>query len=124
LEPSVQHSVPLEKRVLIFQVIRELLRNVAKHARVDSAQLNVTQSDEELTVEVIDNGAGFDWQYDLFADSSRGFGLFSVADRVGSANGRFTVDTAPGKGCRVTVIFPIPARLAPPLPSRDFERRA
>jgi signal transduction histidine kinase len=119
-----EHVLSLDKRVLIFQVIRELLRNVARHARVDSAQLSVADSPEELTVEVIDNGVGFDWQYDLFADSARGFGLFSVADRVRSASGRLTVDTAPGKGCRVTVHFPLTAEVETPLASREFERRA
>jgi signal transduction histidine kinase len=119
-----EQILALNTRVLIFQVIRELLRNVAAHARVDSAQVNVTQSADELTIEVIDNGTGFDWQYDLFTDPARGFGLFSVADRVRSANGRFTVDTAPGKGCHVTVHFPLTASLAPPLPSRNIERRA
>src|SRR6266702_3855885 len=67
-------------RVVIFQVIRELPRNVAAHARVESAQVNVTQSANELKIEVIDHGTGFDWQYDLFTDPPRGFGLFSVSD--------------------------------------------
>jgi len=119
-----EHSLALNTRVLIFQVIRELLRNVAMHARVDSAQVNVTQFADDLTVEVIDSGIGFDWQYDLFTDPARGFGLFSVADRVRSANGRLTVDTAPGKGCRVTVHFPLTAEAAPPLAGRNIERRA
>jgi signal transduction histidine kinase len=119
-----EQILALNMRVLIFQVIRELLRNVAAHARVDSAQVNVAQSADELTIEVIDNGVGFDWQYDLFTDPARGFGLFSVADRVRTADGRFTVDTAPGKGCRVTVHLPLTASLAPPLPSRGIERSA
>jgi signal transduction histidine kinase len=107
-----EHVLDLSTRVLIFQVIRELLRNVAAHAQVDSAQVNVTQSAHELRVDVIDDGTGFDWQYDLFTDAARGFGLFSVTDRVRSAKGRITVDTAPGKGCHVTVHFPLTARLA------------
>jgi signal transduction histidine kinase len=109
-----EQVLALDTRVLIFQVIRELLGNVVAHARVDSAQVNVTQSANELTVEVIDRGTGFDWQYDLFTDPPRGFGLFSVSDRVRSANGRFTVDTAPGKGCRITVYFPLNASITPP----------
>jgi signal transduction histidine kinase len=111
-----EQVLALNTRVLIFQVIRELLRNVAAHAGVDSAQVNVTQSVDELTIEVIDDGTGFDWQYDLFTDPARGFGLFSVADRVRSANGRLAVDTAPGKGCRVTVHFPLAASLVFQLP--------
>lgn len=119
-----EQTLTLNTRVLIFQMIRELLRNVAAHARVDSAQVHVTQSADELKIEVIDEGVGFDWQYDLFTDPARGFGLFSVADRVHSANGRLAVDTAPGKGCHVTVHFPVAASLASPRPSRHIERRA
>jgi signal transduction histidine kinase len=115
-----EQILPLDTRVLIFQVIRELLRNVAAHARVESAQVNVTQSANELKIEVIDRGTGFDWQYDLFTDPPRGFGLFSVSDRVRSASGRIAVDTAPGKGCRVTVYFPLTASLA----SSNVERSA
>jgi signal transduction histidine kinase len=35
-----------------------------------------------------------------------GFGLWSVADRVRALAGELTVDTAPGRGCRVSVVFP------------------
>jgi signal transduction histidine kinase len=119
-----EQMLALETRVLIFQVIRELLRNVAAHARVDSAEVNVTQHVNELTIEVIDHGRGFDWQYDLFTDPPRGFGLFSVSDRVRTANGRLTVDTAPGKGCRVTVYFPLAASMEPLLSRRSIERSA
>ena len=100
-------ALDLELRILAFQIIRELLQNVAKHAKVDSARVIVSHSGAELLVEVIDSGAGFEWQYDLFLDQSRGFGLFSIADRVRSTRGQFSVDTAPGKGCRVTITFPL-----------------
>jgi signal transduction histidine kinase len=73
--------------------------------------VNVNQRGAELLVEVIDRGAGFDWQYDLFLDQSRGFGLFSIADRVRSTRGQFSVDTAPGKGCRVSITFPLAEQL-------------
>ncbi len=104
-------ALDLELRILAFQIIRELLHNVAKHAKVDSAHVNVSQRGAELLVEVIDRGAGFDWQYDLFLDQSRGFGLFSIADRVRSTRGQFSVDTAPGKGCRVSITFPLAEQL-------------
>lgn len=100
-------AIDLELRVLVYQVIRELLRNVAKHAHVESAQVVVEQTKSELRVEVADHGRGFEWQYDLFLDQSRGFGLFSICDRVNSARGQFSVDTAPGKGCRVSISFPL-----------------
>jgi sensor histidine kinase regulating citrate/malate metabolism len=50
----------------------------------------------------------------LFEPRAHGFGLWSVADRVRDAAGEMTVDTGPGRGCRVTVVFPLgkPARTA------------
>jgi signal transduction histidine kinase len=96
----------LELRVLVFKLIRELLRNVVKHSGVQSAAVTVTQTPTELCVVVEDRGVGFEWQLSLFEPRSEGFGLWSVADRVRAAAGEMTVDTAPGRGCRVSVVFP------------------
>jgi signal transduction histidine kinase len=96
----------LEIRVLVFKLIRELLRNVVKHSGVHSAVVTVTQTPSELCVMVEDRGVGFEWQLSLFEPRSEGFGLWSVADRVRAAAGEMTVDTAPGRGCRVSVVFP------------------
>jgi signal transduction histidine kinase len=96
----------LDLRVLVFKLIRELLRNVVKHSGVQSATVIVTQTPHELKVAVEDRGVGFEWQLSLFEPRSEGFGLWSVADRVRAAAGEMTVDTAPGRGCRVSVVFP------------------
>ena len=96
----------LELRVLIFKLIRELLRNVVKHSGVQSASVTVTETPQELRVMVEDRGVGFEWQLSLFEPRTEGFGLWSVADRVRAAAGEMTVDTAPGRGCRVSVVFP------------------
>ena len=91
----------------MFKVIRELLRNVVKHAGVKSAKVTVTHTPNELRVVVEDHGLGFEWQLSLFEPRAHGFGLWSVADRVREAAGEMTVDTGPGRGCRVTVVFPL-----------------
>jgi signal transduction histidine kinase len=96
----------LDLRVLVFKLIRELLRNVIKHSGVQSASVTVTQTPVELRVVVEDSGVGFEWQLSLFEPRSEGFGLWNVADRVRAAAGEITVDTAPGRGCRVSVVFP------------------
>jgi signal transduction histidine kinase len=61
---------------------------------------------------------GFEWQLSLFEARSEGFGLWSVADRVRAARGEMTVDTAPGRGCRVSVVFPHQA-IVPLLQHKD-----
>ncbi len=108
----------LDLRVLVFKLIRELLRNVVKHSGVRSASVTVSQTPSELRVVVEDHGVGFEWQLSLFEARSEGFGLWSVADRVRAARGEMTVDTAPGRGCRVSVVFPHHA-IVPLLQQKD-----
>jgi signal transduction histidine kinase len=112
----------LDLRVLVFKLIRELLRNVVKHSGVQSAAVTVQETPDELRVEVQDRGVGFEWQLSLFEPRSEGFGLWSVADRVRAAAGEMTVDTAPGRGCRVTVVFP--HRAVNPLIQQKDSRRS
>jgi signal transduction histidine kinase len=100
-------SIDIDLRVLVFKVIRELLRNVVKHSGVQTASVTVTRSPDELRAVVEDRGSGFEWQLSLFEPRAHGFGLWSVADRVRDAAGEMTVDTGPGRGCRVTVVFPL-----------------
>ncbi|MDR2214708.1 MAG: hypothetical protein LBE59_02575, partial [Nevskiaceae bacterium] len=90
------------------KLVRELLRNVAKHAGVSAARVQVRGDRERISVEVRDEGKGFEWQPDFFAARARGFGLWSITDRVREAGGEFTVDTAPGRGSRV--MFSVPLR--------------
>jgi signal transduction histidine kinase len=103
----VEDAVRLDIRVLVFKLVRELLRNVIKHAGVNAATVSVLGDQSVLTVEVADDGRGFEWQLDMFGARSGGFGLWSIADRVHEAGGRFTVDTAPGRGSRFEMVFPL-----------------
>jgi signal transduction histidine kinase len=111
--------------VLVFKVIRELLRNVVKHSGVHSAAVTVTRTPDELRAVVEDRGSGFEWQLSLFEPRAQGFGLWSVADRVRDAAGEMMVDTGPGRGCRVTVVFPLraDARRTAPAGDADGDRK-
>jgi signal transduction histidine kinase len=104
----------LEMRILVFKLIRELLRNVVKHSRVNTATVNVSMTPRHLSLEVIDDGVGFEWQLSLFETPREGFGLWSVAERIREAEGDMTVDTAPGHGCKVSVVFPLKAHRSAP----------
>src|SRR5271170_1316928 len=85
--PADDAAIDLDLRVLVFKVIRELLRNVVKHSGVKAAKVTVTHTPKELRVVVEDRGVGFEWQLSLFEPRAHGFGLWSVADRVREAAG-------------------------------------
>jgi signal transduction histidine kinase len=94
-------------RMLLFQLVRELLFNVVKHSGVNEAQLTLSASDENLIICVADCGRGFEPQ--LRAQTSvpgGGFGLYSVRERLALFGGQLKVESGSGKGVRATVLVP------------------
>lgn len=92
-------------RVLLFQVVRELLFNVAKHAGTDHVVVRLADEQEGLAIQVIDEGRGFDADV-LRGRQKGGFGLFHVRERLYLIGGRVDVASAPGDGTRVTIHVP------------------
>lgn len=103
----VEEAIGMDLRVLIFKLVRELLRNVVKHSGVDYAQVTVRGDRQRVRIEVVDTGRGFEWQMEMFGPSPGTFGLWSVSDRVADFGGEFSVDTSPGQGARFTLQFPL-----------------
>ena len=90
-----------------YVVIREALANAAKHADARNVTVWVNASGDELTVEVADTGRGFNAAH-RHADRERGhFGLEMMRRRVMEIGGALDVDSAPGRGTRVTARLPI-----------------
>lgn len=108
-------------RILIFESVRELLFNVAKHAQVDRVSLRVVRGDTgDIRITISDRGAGFDpgAVFDTATVRRTGLGLLSVRERLTLLGGHFEVDSAPGWGTTFTLIAPREGG-----PSRTFGRR-
>lgn len=103
----VEEAINMEVRVLVFKLVRELLRNVVKHSGVDSASALVRGDRTAIHVEVEDTGRGFEWQMEMFGPRPGTFGLWSISDRVADVGGTFRVDTAPGHGSRFMLQIPL-----------------
>jgi two-component system, chemotaxis family, CheB/CheR fusion protein len=97
-----------EIRVLLFHLIRELLFNVVKHAETDQATIKISLEDEHLCIVAEDQGIGFDPEtaYER-KQKEGGWGLFSIRERLNLFGGRLNIQSAPGKGTRITIIFPL-----------------
>jgi signal transduction histidine kinase len=72
----------------VYRLVQEALTNVAKHARADRVQVAVRESGGELSIEVRDDGAGFDPE-----TTSRDFGLAGMQERVTLAGGTLSVES-------------------------------
>ena len=105
-------SKPVNEEVFIalFQGVRELLFNVLKHARTDRTWVSLKCSNSHVTVEVKDNGCGFD----STAQHSGGFGLFAIQERLRQVGGSLEFNSVIGRGTRVrlTASLQLPRRRA------------
>ncbi len=98
---------PADLRILLFQVTRELLFNVAKHAGTGHAVVEVTRGDDRVQVTVRDHGLGFD-PASLDGHRRRGsLGLFSARERLRLRGGDLEVRSAPGEGTYVVAYAPV-----------------
>ncbi len=95
-------------RVLMFKTTRELLLNVVAHSGARNASVALFGEGEKIRIQVTDDGVGFDIaKIDQAKNSVSGFGLFSIRERMKHLNGSLRVDSSPGKGTKVTLIFPM-----------------
>ena len=103
-----EKPLPEEVRVLMFQATRELLRNVLRHARTDSAEVTLERRKDELVVSVQDNGVGFPaTDPRVPGRHDGGFGLFNIRERLTRIGGIMSIESGEGKGCCVRLIVPL-----------------
>jgi len=95
-------------RVILFQAVRELLVNIAKHSHASKAKIVTKRDDESILIEVKDNGIGFDTsQLHLNVSKNFGFGIFNIRERLNHIGGYFDVVSEPGCGTCITMKAPL-----------------
>lgn len=101
---------PMENniRVLLFQAVRELLVNTAKHGHASMVTVTSDRQDNQVRIRVIDDGVGFDVEkvFDN-SESSVGFGLFSIRERLGFVGGSVEIESGLGTGTKVVLKAPL-----------------
>jgi len=94
-------EIPEDLRITLFQMVRELLINVIKHAGASLVTVTVTAGDESISIELCDDGRGFGT-----VSSHEGFGLAYISQRVGFLGGTMNITSSPGKGSQITISLP------------------
>ncbi|MGH2890249.1 MAG: sensor histidine kinase, partial [Solirubrobacteraceae bacterium] len=82
----------------------EALANALKHAAAQRVTIRLTRAGGELTIEIADDGRGFDPVHTPRA------GLEGLADRIEALGGRLDVRSAPGAGTTVRARIPVTER--------------
>ena len=94
--------------VLLFQAVRELLINVSKHAQARNVTVSIKKQENSIRITVEDDGAGFDTARIISSTKrTKGFGLFSIHERLHFVGGHIKVESECGRGTRVTLMAPL-----------------
>jgi signal transduction histidine kinase len=109
--------LPSEVEAMLFRVAQESLNNARKHA-VGASRVLLTLSymGETVSLDVRDDGAGFDPAREAKRVRNRdsgGFGLRGMRERVEGEGGILTVESAPGEGSTLTVELPVVRLVSP-----------
>jgi signal transduction histidine kinase len=93
----------------IFQIYREALNNIKKHAKASHVVVKLSQDDSRLVLVVDDNGEGFSFAGRFTGDEldRLRLGPISIKERTRTVGGVLTVESNPGHGARLTIEVPL-----------------
>jgi signal transduction histidine kinase len=106
--PESPPDLTPEARIALFRVVQEALSNVERHARAETVLVGCDVGVRELTIEVEDDGVGFDPdEMRQPRESGQGLGLLGMRERLALLDGTCTVESQPGNGTRVVIHLPL-----------------
>lgn len=96
-EHVLQLSLTMEQAV--YRIAQEALTNVERHAKATSLKVLLDQNDNELLLDIEDNGCGFELQK---VNTDEQFGLWGIRERAEAVGGKLTVHSVVGQGTQMT----------------------
>jgi PAS domain S-box-containing protein len=97
-------SLPIDSdlKLNIYRIIQEQVNNILKHSQASNVNIRLSSNDEFINISVADDGKGF-----LPFKKRTGVGLTNMINRVESFNGEFSIESSPGKGCKLGIKIPM-----------------
>lgn len=103
---GLTQRLPRDVELVFYRVGQEALSNVARHAQATHVELSLTREDELLTLEVSDDGVGFDANANRVS-TNHGFGLLGMRERLSIIGGTLQIDSRLGGGTRLIASAPV-----------------
>ena len=88
------------KAIAIYRIVQELINNTLKHAAAKNAIVQVSKTDDEISITVEDDGKGFD---PVILEGTKGMGWSNIQSRIEYLKGKTDVQSEPGKGTSVHI---------------------
>lgn len=103
---GLEQRLPREVELVFYRVGQEALSNVVRHAQAHEVTVNLERVDGQVTLEIRDDGQGFD-PVRARGNDGQGFGLLGMGERMGMIDGQLKVESAPGHGTQVMAYAPV-----------------
>ncbi len=103
--PPVRLPGRIEATVL--RIAQGALANVREHAAARTATVTLAYLDDQLLLDIADDGRGFDPAAPAGSGSSRGYGLPAIRARLQQLGGTLTIESAPGEGAVLSAAIPL-----------------
>jgi signal transduction histidine kinase len=91
------------RAVGVFRIVQELLTNAARHAEATHVKITLARHDDDLHIQVRDDGKGFD---PAVAASKKTYGLLGISERAIALDGNVEIVSAPNQGTSVFIRVP------------------
>jgi signal transduction histidine kinase len=95
-------ALPFDTKEALYRIAQEGLNNVIKHARATQVAIRLDDCDDKLTLEIQDNGLGFDPQREYPGH----LGLKTMQERAARLEGTLEIESAPGQGTLLRATIP------------------
>ncbi len=90
------------QKTCVYRIVQEALNNSAKYAQAENVTVTLGVNGEDLTLEITDDGIGFD----PCGNAGRGLGLLGMRERVAQLGGSLTIESSPRQGTRIRAELP------------------
>ncbi|MDI3324356.1 cache domain-containing protein [Pontibacterium granulatum] len=97
-----EHRLPDDIEITLYRIVQEAITNVERHADANELVLRIWTADDQIRVDVKDNGRGFNLNAD---DPCEGIGLMNMRERAELLGGSFEIRSRPTMGTRVRATF-------------------
>ncbi|MEA2574115.1 MAG: hypothetical protein QOH93_1413 [Chloroflexia bacterium] len=94
--------LPIEHEEALYQIAREALHNVVKHAQATEAWVSLDTGSDHVTLSIRDNGRGFETTK-LVAGGGSHIGTSTMRERAQAIGGKISIESKPGEGTEVLV---------------------
>jgi signal transduction histidine kinase len=101
-ELDEEPDLSLEKKQALYRIAQEAFHNIVKHARARLVVFRLAEREDEIHLEIQDDGRGFD----PTGSFPGHLGLRSMQERITKAGGTLTIDSTPGQGTHLLVRLP------------------